>query len=83
MERGMRIMSWVQVFFVYKSIISAVKRVEFVSDRMSYIILRGHWCHIMVLNVHAPTEDRIDDVKDKGIYIYIYIFKIKLHGFSP
>jgi hypothetical protein len=30
-------------FFVYKRIISAVKRVEFISDRMSYIILRDHW----------------------------------------
>jgi hypothetical protein len=28
-------------FFVHKRIISAVKRLEFVSDRMSYIILRG------------------------------------------
>jgi hypothetical protein len=42
---------------------SAVQRVEFVSDRMAYIILRGHWCHIIVLNVHAPTEDKTDDVK--------------------
>jgi hypothetical protein len=41
-------------FFVYKRIISAVKRVEFVSDRTSYIILRSR-CHIIVLNVHAPT----------------------------
>jgi hypothetical protein len=39
-------------------------RTEFVSDRMSYIILRGRWCHIIVLNVHAPTEDKTDDVKD-------------------
>jgi hypothetical protein len=45
-------------------IISAVKMVEFVSDRMSYIILRGRWCHIIALNVHAPTEDKTDDVKD-------------------
>jgi hypothetical protein len=45
-------------FFVYKRIISAVKRVEFVSDRMSYIILRGRWCHIIVLNIHAQTEDK-------------------------
>jgi hypothetical protein len=52
------------VFFVHKRIISAVKRVEFLSDRMSYIILRGCWCHIIVLNVHAPTEDKTDDVKD-------------------
>jgi hypothetical protein len=31
---------------------------------MSYIILRGRWCHVIVLNVHAPTEDKTDDVKD-------------------
>jgi hypothetical protein len=49
---------------VHKRIISAVKRVESVSDRMSYIIQRGRWCHIIVLNVHAPTEDKTDDVKD-------------------
>jgi hypothetical protein len=53
--------------FVHKRITSAVKRVEFVNDRMSYIILRGRWFHIIVLNVHAPTEDKTDDVKD-GFY---------------
>jgi hypothetical protein len=63
MERGMRTMNWEQGF-VHKRIISAVKRVEFVSDRMSYIILRGHWFDIIVLNVHAPTEDKTDDEKD-------------------
>jgi hypothetical protein len=41
-----------------------VRRVQFVSDRMSYIILTGHWCHIIILNVHAPAEDITDDVKD-------------------
>jgi hypothetical protein len=30
-------------------------------------ILTGRWCHIIVLNVHAPTEDKIDDVKDSWI----------------
>jgi hypothetical protein len=37
-------MSWVKVFFFFahKRPISAV-RVEFLSDRMSYIILRGHY----------------------------------------
>jgi hypothetical protein len=49
---------------VHKIIISAVKRVEFVSDRVSYIILRGRWCHVIVLNVNAPTEDKTDEVKD-------------------
>jgi hypothetical protein len=43
-------------FFVHKWIISAAKKVEFVGDRMSYIIQRCHWFHIIVLNVHAPTE---------------------------
>jgi hypothetical protein len=51
-------------FFVYKRIISAVKRVEFVNDKMSYIILRGRWFHTIVLNVHATTEDKTDYVKD-------------------
>jgi exonuclease III len=49
---------------VHKQIASAVKRVEFVSNEMSYILLRVHWCHVIVLNVHAPTEDKIDAVKD-------------------
>jgi hypothetical protein len=39
MKLGMRIMKLVHVFFVQKRIISAVKRVEFVSDKMSYILL--------------------------------------------
>jgi hypothetical protein len=30
---------------------------------MSYIILRGRWCDIIVLNIHAPTEDKTDNVK--------------------
>jgi hypothetical protein len=28
-------------------------------------MLRGRWCDIIFLNVHAPTEDKIDDVKGK------------------
>jgi hypothetical protein len=50
--------------FVYKRIISAIKRLESASDRTSYIILRGGWCDIIFLNVHSPTEDKIDDVRD-------------------
>jgi hypothetical protein len=46
-------------FFVYKRIISAVKRVEFIIDRMSYIILGGRCCNIIILNVHAPAEDKL------------------------
>jgi hypothetical protein len=28
-----------------------------------YIIPRGHFCDIIDLNIHAPTEDKIYDVK--------------------
>jgi hypothetical protein len=49
--------------FIHNRIISAVKRVEFVSDSMSYINLKGCWCDI-VLNVHTPTEDEGDDIRD-------------------
>jgi hypothetical protein len=42
MEQGMKITRQGQVFsFVRKRIISAVRRVKFVSDRTSYTILRG------------------------------------------
>jgi len=46
-------------FFVHNRIESAVKRVEFVSDRMSYIVVKGRWCSINVLNVHAPSEEKV------------------------
>jgi hypothetical protein len=51
-------------FFVHQRIVSAIKRVEFVSDRMSYMVLRGRWCNIIVLKGHAPTEEKSDDSKD-------------------
>jgi hypothetical protein len=48
---------------VHERIISAVKRVHLLSDRMSCRILRGQWCHI-VLKIDGPTEDETDYVKD-------------------
>ena len=27
-------------------------------------MLRGRWCNIIVLNAHAPTEEKSDDSKD-------------------
>ena len=58
-------------FFVHQRIASAIKRVEFVSDRVSYIVLRGRWCNIIILNVHAPSEEKSDEAKD-GFYIFSY-----------
>jgi hypothetical protein len=60
---------------VHKGIISIVKRVKFDSDRMSYIILRGHWCPIIILNIHAPTEDKTDDLKDSFYKELEHVFK--------
>jgi hypothetical protein len=31
---------------------------------MSYIILRGRWGDIIVLNVHDPRQDKTDEMKD-------------------
>jgi hypothetical protein len=42
--------------FVHHRILSAVKRVEFVSNRMLYIVLRGCWCNIIVLNAHTSPD---------------------------
>jgi len=36
---------------------------KFVSDRMSYIVLRGRW-HDIVLKAHAPTDEKSDDSMD-------------------
>jgi hypothetical protein len=61
-------------FFVHKRIISAIKRVQFVSGRMPYIILGGR-CNIIVLNVHASTEDKCDDTKD-NFYEELQVYSI-------
>ena len=53
---------------MHHRIVSAVKRVEFVSDRVSYIVLRGRWCNI-VLNVHASSEKKSDDKKNSFVRI--------------
>jgi hypothetical protein len=44
--------------FVHKRITSTVPMLEM---SYSYIKLGGCWCDIIVLNVHAPTEDKSED----------------------
>jgi hypothetical protein len=51
-------------FFVHQRIAPAVKRVEFVNDRVSYIVMRGRLNNIIVLNVHTPSEEKSDELKD-------------------
>jgi hypothetical protein len=33
-----------------------------------------HWCDIIVLNVHAPTEDKIDGMKVRFYKELEYVF---------
>jgi hypothetical protein len=47
-----------RIFFLHHRIILAVRRVEFVSDRVSYIVLRGCWCNIIVMNVHSSNDEK-------------------------
>jgi len=63
--KEMKIINW-EHFFVHRRIVSAVKRVEFVSDKLPYIVLRGCWRNIIVVNVHAPSEERSDESKDRN-----------------
>ena len=53
--------------FVHHRTVSAVKTAEFFGDRISYIGLRGHWCNTIVLNAHAPSEEKSDDSKDSFV----------------
>jgi len=31
---------------------------------MSYLVPRGGWCNIIVLNAYTPSEEKGDDTKD-------------------
>ena len=59
-------------------------RIEFVSEKMSYIALRGRWFNIIVLDVHGPSEEKSDDSKDifleelVQIFYHIPTFNIKI-----
>jgi hypothetical protein len=48
-------------FFVHHRIVSAATTVEFVSDRVLYIVLRVRWCNIIVLNFACMSEEKRDD----------------------
>jgi hypothetical protein len=48
-----------QVFFIQNVIISAFKRVDFISDRMSYVTLRG--CCLMLLVSMCMHKLKIKD----------------------
>jgi hypothetical protein len=45
--------------FMHNGIILAVKMVGVGSDRVSYILLRGRWCHIILLNVEPKQKIKL------------------------
>jgi hypothetical protein len=47
-------------FFIHKTVILPLKKLEFDSNRMSCAVLRSCLCVVM----HAITEDKGDDTKD-------------------
>jgi hypothetical protein len=51
-------------FFVHHRIVSAVKGKEFVSSWVSNVVVRGRLCSIIVLNVHALSEEKSDDSRE-------------------
>jgi len=50
--------------FVHHRIISELNRVEFDRDCVSYIVLIGPWCNVIVQNVLAPCEEKSDDKRE-------------------
>jgi hypothetical protein len=62
--------------FVHCRTVSAFERVDFVCDSSSCIVLRGHWCNIIVMNVHAPSEEKSGDPKE---YLYEEVEQVFYH----
>jgi len=45
---------------IHRRIVSAMERVEFVSDRLSYIVQRVPCRNTILVNVHEPSEEKSD-----------------------
>ena len=48
---------WNRTFVQYRTV-SAAKIIEFVSDRVPYIVLRGRWYTLIIRTVHASTDEK-------------------------
>jgi hypothetical protein len=63
MEKETKITNWEQNC-LHTTYYQQLTKVDFVSDRLSYMVLRGRWCNIIVLNAHEPIGKISDDLKD-------------------
>jgi hypothetical protein len=61
MEKEPKIINWEQDCLYTTEYYQQLKKVESVSDRLLYIVLRGRWCNIIVLDAHAPTKKKSDE----------------------
>ena len=52
------------MIFLHHRILTAVRRGEIFSDRMSRIVLRSHWCNINFVIGLARSEEKSDGSKD-------------------
>jgi hypothetical protein len=64
MEKGSENFQFGTGYFIHYRIVSAVKRLDFDSDKLRSIFLRSRWSNIIVLNVYAPSVEKSDDSKD-------------------
>jgi hypothetical protein len=39
------------------------KKETFIAGGNSYVVQRGRWCDMNILNVHIPTEVKIDNTR--------------------
>ena len=66
-SRRLKLFLWIKkrqsstgnLIFVHHRIESAVTRVEYVKDRVSYLVLRGRWYNIIFQKVHAKEEEKL------------------------
>jgi hypothetical protein len=52
-------------FVINKKLVPAICDVQFVNDRLSFLVMRGKWYKYIFINVHCPTEEKEDDIKDE------------------
>ena len=52
-------------FYVSARFLSNILRFEPVNDKLCWIRVRGKFINYSIINVHAPTEDKDDEEKDK------------------
>ena len=48
---------------------------SFIHHRIVQAVKRGCWCNIIVLNVHAPSEQKSDDSKDSYYEELVQVFE--------